>query len=144
MADIVTRLWNTDDIPRIAELVTQWGYSSTVAKTEETLNRIQSRGYAAVFVALLNNEVVGWLYVAEHLVVAGDTFAEIHGMVTDEKFRRRGIGRALVKAAKDWTKQQGLNTLRVRTNVNRPESNIFYPKTGFSLLKQQNIYSVSL
>lgn len=144
MPAITTRLWNTYDVPRIASLIEQWGYSASVAKTEETLKQIQERGHAAIFVAMLNNEVVGWIYVAEHLVVGGDTFAEIHGMVTDEKFRQQGIGRALIEIARQWTKEQGLKALRVRTNVNRTESNLFYPKVGFSILKQQNIYNLEL
>jgi GNAT superfamily N-acetyltransferase len=106
--------------------------------------QITERGHAAIFVAVLNGEVVGWIYVADHLVVGGDTFAEIHGLVTDEKYRKQGAGRALVNTAKQWTLQQGLKILRVRTNLLRSEANAFYPKAGFSLLKQQNIYSVTL
>lgn len=144
MPEITTRLWNTADVPRIKQLIEQWGYSASLSKTEETLIQITERGHAAIFVAVLNGEVVGWIYVADHLVVGGDTFAEIHGLVTDENYRHQGVGRALVNTAKQWTLQQGLKILRVRTNLLRSEANAFYPKAGFSLLKQQNVYSLNV
>jgi ribosomal protein S18 acetylase RimI-like enzyme len=42
-----------------------------------------------------------------------DPYAEIVGIVVDPAFRRRGVGRSLLKAVETWVSQRGLSSLRL-------------------------------
>ena len=66
--------------------------------------------------------------------------AEISGLVVDEKFRGAGIGRQLVARAQQWTNDQGLKLLRVRSRIERERTQGFYLGLGFEAVKIQRVF----
>lgn len=61
--------------------------------------------------------------------------------MVDAGARRSGVGRALVAVAEQWTRERGLDTLFLRSNIVRPEAHAFYPGLGFARTKTQHVYS---
>ncbi len=138
------RKWKEKDVDELVQLNHQWGYPTTKETVAANLKRIDKLGNAGIFVADLDSRVTGFIYVMEHIIVGGEPFAEVHGLVVDENFRKRGIGKALIGYVKTWSTEKGLTKLRLRTNLKREEANIFYPKIGFAVIKQQNVYEIRL
>src|SRR5687767_4063457 len=122
------RKWKEDDVEELVELNFQWGYATTTERVATNLKRIASLNNAGVFVADLGSRVVGVIYVMERITLGSEPFAEVHGLIVHEDFRKQGIGKALIERGKIWSAEKGLTKLRLRTNLKREDANIFYPK----------------
>jgi ribosomal protein S18 acetylase RimI-like enzyme len=140
----IIRKWQELDLEELLRLNDQWGYVSTLRDLREQLKKIDACSTAEVFVAEVQGIVRGRIFVMEHLTMGSEPYVEIQGLVVDENFRQVGIGRALVEKAKEWGRERGFAMLRLRSNVNRREANLFYPAIGFTLEKQQNVYGIHL
>lgn len=141
---LIIRNWKPEDIPAMVAHTFEWGFETTPTQLTAQLNRIDSLDNAAVFVAEMDGRVAGRIFVAEHLTVGSKPFAEVHSLIVEQSFRRRGIGTALIEKAKEWSAAHGFKVLRLRTNTQRAEANSFYPALGFKPEKQQNVYTINL
>ena len=108
------------------------------------LNKILKSADHCVYVALKNEELVGWIHGFYALRVASAFFTEIGGLVVNEKHRNNGIGKELVNKLIDWSKLKDCEKIRVRCNVLRKESHQFYENIGFEINKEQKIFNKSL
>jgi GNAT superfamily N-acetyltransferase len=88
--------------------------------------------------------LVGWLHVQTRHVVESDPFAEICGLVVDERQRGAGLGRDLVAAAEQWAAERGYLTVRVRSNVIRTDTHRFYERLGYVVMKSQLSFTKTL
>ncbi|TDO98880.1 GNAT family N-acetyltransferase [Marinomonas balearica] len=128
------------DAQGINEVSQYLGYSAL--SHSESLLKLQallSSPNDWVYVAQLNDRVVGWLHLFYAHRLASESFYEIGGLVVSEGFRGQGIGRALVEYALD--KKEG--KFRVRCNELRTGSHQFYESIGFSSNKNQRVFQIS-
>lgn len=134
------------DAPTITELTEELGYEVSVAEIERRLDGILGDDDHAVFVARIqdDDELVGWVHVAGVKRLEATFFAELGGLVVQEKARRHGVGRRLVDAAARWAHAAGYRTLRVRTNVVRHDAPRFYESVGFARIKDQQVFTRKL
>lgn len=128
----------------VAALSFQLGYEISEAETIHNIELAEESGQDIVYVATLNNGVVGWIHISHSLRIESRSFCEIGGLVVDENVRGKGIGGMLIEKAIEWSKSKSSETLRVRTNVIRLETHKFYEKMGFALKKQQSVFGMSL
>jgi ribosomal protein S18 acetylase RimI-like enzyme len=73
---------------------------------------------SAIIVAENNDEIAGFVALKVYGVEQtprwrGRRFVMIENMAIDPLYRRRGIGRALLKAAEDWATQRGIADLQL-------------------------------
>lgn len=134
------------DAEALARLTGQLGYPVTVEEVVERLRQAQSLPeWQAVLVAVLpDGRVVGWIQVHRVVFLGGAPFTEIGGLVVDETCRRMGIGRALVRAAEEWTLQHGMVDVSVRSNIIRDGAHAFYRQLGYRLVKTQYTFHKEL
>ena len=88
------------DADRVAELVTQLGYPATARDIERRFSTLAGREDQALLIADDASEVVGWMQVVAYPYLETDESAEIRGLVVADGHRSRGIGSALVSAAR--------------------------------------------
>jgi GNAT superfamily N-acetyltransferase len=138
--DFVVRRAKTTDAAGVAELSGTLGYPVDRETMQSRLEQFGKREDHVVFVADMNNEVVGWIHGAEHELLVVGRMAEICGLVVVQGQRGSGIGRRLVEAVEQWARGRGLDDVSVRSNVVRPESHTFYEKIGYPRLKTQHVY----
>ncbi|MDY6790541.1 MAG: GNAT family N-acetyltransferase [Thermodesulfobacteriota bacterium] len=130
-----------DDVSAIAELTAQLGYSSSEFEIQQRLSTLLNSQDHVIYVSLVSSgKIVGWIHVYVANRVESGSFAEIGGFVVSASFRRKGIGKALLKAAENWTVQNELTRLRVRSNSKRKDAKEFYSNMGFSISKQQRVF----
>ena len=132
------------DSAAVTKLTAQLGY----ALSEEEIGRnmslvIQSQSHSA-FVAEYEKKVIGWIGVSQAIMIEYNPFCEINGLVIDENYRGKGVGKLLIDQAKQWTRDKGNATLRVRCNVIRKEAHIFYQRLGFKETKEQKNFELKL
>lgn len=144
MTSLAVRHARVDDASRIAELSALLGYPVETRTMSERLGHLLARDDNAVYVALHDERVVGWIHAAEHELLEVGRLCEILGLVVDASVRRSGAGRALVAAAEQWASARGVRQMSVRSNVVRTASHPFYARLGYVRVKTQHSYRKNL
>lgn len=132
-----------NDAEALARLTTQLGYPS---QSEEITRRLRDLPpeRSGIFVAVIDNKVLGWVHVNLLSRLQVSNAAEIAGLVVDEKSRSKAIGRALLKAAEAWAIEKDCSTMYVRTNVVRHGAHVFYRHLGYQQVKTSLTFTKSL
>jgi GNAT superfamily N-acetyltransferase len=134
-----------EDAADLVPLCTQLGYPSTLGQVVARLRRVLVTDDDAVFGAEAEDgRLVGWVHVLGRHVLESDPFAEVAGLVVDETYRGRGLGRDLMAAAEGWAAERGYARVRVRSNVVRTATHRFYDHLGYAELKSQISFVKSL
>ncbi len=131
------RPMTTADVERVATLCGQLGYPSPAADVAKRFETLRSRPNDAILVAEDDGIIAGWVHVHEDLTLETGPFAELGGLVVDEKVHRRGAGRLLVETAERWAVAHGYREMRVRSNVIRAGAHEFYRRLGYEVIKTQ-------
>jgi N-acetylglutamate synthase-like GNAT family acetyltransferase len=130
------------DAAAIAALLHQLGYD---VPAEELRRRLKRRGpLREVFVALRDDDVVGWAAVGVEEPFVEGRGALLEGLVVDEATRSAGIGEQLLEAAEGWARARGCAEMRVLSNVVRERAHEFYRRHGYATVKAQHRFQKRL
>jgi N-acetylglutamate synthase-like GNAT family acetyltransferase len=143
-ASVTIRAATESDAVVLADLCGQLGYPTDAATMIARLREASGDRNRAVIVAELHGRAVGCLELAVQSAFENGTWPEIRGLVVDGKCRGSGIGAAMVGYAKQWSRERGFRSLRVRTNEVRTRTHAFYEREGFAKTKSQRVYDVDL
>jgi GNAT superfamily N-acetyltransferase len=132
------------DAELISELCNQLGYEATPDQVVKRLTHLLNHSDYCVFVVSANETIIGWIHGFYSLRVESDPFVEIGGMVIDEKYRNKGVGRLLIKKVTEWAHLKECNHIRVRCNIFRKETHQFYHAMGFYEMKEQKVFGLLL
>lgn len=91
----------------------------------------------AVFVAVLDNAIVGYVHVEKYDVLYFETMANILGLAVRSDFQHNGVGRALISAAEKWASDNGIKVMRLNSGTERTGAHEFYRRMGYVSEKQQ-------
>ena len=135
--DALIRPAQERDAAEIARLASQLGYPATEAKIRSRLQRLLTSSNDLVLVAESESRAVGWIHGVLSQLLESEFRVEIGGLIVDEKFQRRGIGRKLVQRIEEWANERGAREVSVRCRTTRLEAHKFYESLGFSAAKTQ-------
>ena len=91
----------------------------------------------AVFLAYIDGQIAGQIVLRQ----SWNQFAYIEWVVVDARFRKLGIGRALMDRAISWAKAKALPGMMLETQDNNVAACQFYQRCGFKLGGfDQNLY----
>ena len=136
--DVLIRPAGEADAAEIRRLAAQLGYPMEIDTLLQRLTGIQASSWQAVLIAELDRQVAGWIYLLAGPDLLTGATGEIGGLVVDEGMRGRGVGKALLEAAREWAAGQGCPELRVRSNTARePYVKAFYLANGYEVVKTQ-------
>src|SRR5579884_3200225 len=121
------RCATASDGDAVRDLARQLGYPHGGGALAE----ICARDDHAVFVAVEEERVVGFVHVCVMLSLESDAYAEIRALVVDEALRGGGVGEQLVRAAEEWSRSRRTEKVRVRSNVVRHRARRFYERLGY-------------
>src|SRR3954468_23007762 len=126
------RLASAADAFMIAPLLSQLGYDTAPDDVPRRIAGVEADG-GVVFAALDDDgQVVGVASATTHATLHVDGgVAYITALVTDEKSRGQGVGRALVESIERWARGRGAARLSVTSAEHRADAHQFYPKLGF-------------
>jgi GNAT superfamily N-acetyltransferase len=138
---VTVRLANPDDASALAALTVQLGYDVDAASVARRLSRILADSDARMFVAEVGGVVAGRVHaaIAQHL--ESDPFVTIGGMVVDERFRGRGVGRALMQRVEAWAAERGCGLVRLSSSITRTGAHRFYEQLGYRHVKTQHAFA---
>ena len=133
------------DCAELARLAGQLGYAASEDAMRKRLQRLLASSTDAVFVSdAADGGLVGWIHGILSQVLESDYRVEIAGLVVDERFQRRGVGRALVEQVEHWAAENGVEQASVRCRTTRAEAHQFYRSLGYTQAKTQIVFRKSL
>lgn len=133
-----------EDAEEVNRLSRQLGYPLSSEQTLQNITAVmQSKDHTA-FVAVYENKIVGWIGAAYAIMIEVMPHCEINGLVTDENYRGKGVGKLLIGKVKQWAKEKNIDKLSLRCNVKRTEAHLFYEHLGFNEIKQQKNYVLGI
>jgi len=131
-----------DDRHALQRLLAELGYPVTVSDLKRNMQEIIARD-GVVLLAEENDEIVGSVCVLIDVRLAEGLYAEIASLVVAEKWRGKGIGKALVLEAERWA-SKSVNRIRVRANELRTSAHTFYKLRGYEYSKTQKVFTKML
>jgi len=134
------RAASSGDASALARLATQLGYPSSEDQVRGRLACLAGDPEHVVRVAVREGQVVGWVHAFVYRLVESDPCAEIGGLVVDEAFRGAGAGRLLLQHVEQWAREQGCQSVYVRSNILREGTHVFYERLGYRRIKTQHAY----
>lgn len=142
------RLIEGPDIPRWIELRAQlWPRESPTEMDAEGRAALNAEPPLVVFVAEENGPLVGFLELGLRSVAEGCTSSPVpyvEGWYVEADRRRRGIGRALMHAAEEWSRAHGYTELGSDTEEINRLSRDAHAALGFEEVETLVIFRKSL
>lgn len=129
---IVTRSANPEDAPRIATLLNQLGYPSTTDAVAHRMSSLLGDQHSVLIVAEVDRVVAG--VAAVHAIPRLDDstrLGRLTALVVDDRFRRLGVGRALVAAAEERARTMGCRDMEITSSRVRTAAHRFYASLGY-------------
>lgn len=120
------------DADAIAVLLGHLGYPATASDVAERIKRMDNFDGAVVFVAAVDDAVVG--------VITCHVFPAIHStapaawvtaLSIHNEHQRVGAGRALVERAEQWARSRGAERIGVTSALHRDGAHAFYERLGW-------------
>jgi len=128
---------NVADYEEISRICTEdLGYE---CKKELVKTRIENIDGAreAVFVAVIDGKIIGFLHVEKYKVLYFEDMANILGLAVAREYQHLGYGKALVEASEQWAKNNNIHMLRLNSGIGRTKAHGFYRAIGFLDEKEQ-------
>ena len=122
----------------------QLGYPLSMQQTLQNINAVLKSNHHTAFVAVRENKIVGWIGATQAIMLEVMPHCEINGLVIDQNYRGKGVGKHLVERVKQWAKEKGNDRLTLHCNVKRTEAHLFYEHIGFKEIKQQKNYVINI
>ena len=141
---IIIRSMKATDAEAVTRLSNQLGYSISIEATLVNIKTLLSLSDNYCLVAIDDSIVVGWVHAFLAHRIESNSFVEIGGLVMDENYRGKGIGRQLIQGIEDWALTKDVPTLRVRSNTKRAAAHRFYAQLQFVVNKQQLVFEKHL
>lgn len=130
--DIEIRNAAPEDAAALALLLDQLGYPSTETEVIQRLAHLASTGSDQCLVAVRDGEMVGMA--AVHIsatLVDNNPVAKLSALVVDQRYRRQGIGDALISAIERQARTTGCSLIFLTTAERRADAHAFYRRLGF-------------
>lgn len=144
MQKMMIRKANVQDAFAICKISSDdLGYSCS---DELVSNRIMDLDHSreAVFVAEIDNTVVGYIHAEVYNLLYFESMVNILGIAVSSDCRGQGIGKSLLKQVEDWAKEIGINSIRLNSGISRKEAHAFYRAMGFDSEKEQICFNKAL
>jgi len=126
------------DAETITQLCEQLGYTTSKQEVQKRLKLIEENPEQVLYLAYLPNQLIIGLihvYIWKSLLIGRR--AEIDALIVNSDYRGRKVGNLLIQHAEQWAKEQGCDTIQVRSNTVRQQAHRFYEKLGYVPIKTQ-------
>jgi GNAT superfamily N-acetyltransferase len=124
------------ELPQVLDLIDEFDRKTSPRPSTKVLSATYSKlleSGGCVLGAIIDGSVVGTCTVAicPNFSWECRPYAVIENVVVTEQLRHKGIGRAILKQAVDFAKEQGCYKVALMTGSKRVETHRFYEASGF-------------
>jgi GNAT superfamily N-acetyltransferase len=121
------------DLPQIQRLLTQLGYQLEPAEVQRRFEAVIRAPAHAVLVAEQDARIIGLLHLYARPALEKVPAVIVQAIVVEEGTRRAGLGRSLMNAAEEWTKERGFATVALTSHIARSNAHAFYERLGYRI-----------
>jgi GNAT superfamily N-acetyltransferase len=129
-----------DDAEAAAKLSEELGYPVSADDMQTRIRALHRLTDRVVYVACESETVAGWIDVGIVHHLQSEAYGEIGGLVVLSELRGRGIGRDLIAAAEQWTRNRGITNMLVRSRISREDAHRFYHHEGYERTKTSAVF----
>ncbi|GHU38183.1 acetyltransferase [Spirochaetia bacterium] len=124
------------EIPSLLELYKQLNPLNEIIINEITAKNIWKeieKYNIKYYVAKENGKIIGSCYICiiPNLTRGGKSIGFIENVITDKEYRRKGIGKNIIKKAIEYAKEQNCYKVLLQSGNKRTEAHKFYESIGF-------------
>ncbi len=139
--ETLVRPMDERDAAEVTPLCAQLGYPAMEARIAARILRLLQHPDHRMFVAqVAAGRVAGWIHVQTTQWLVTEPFALVCGLVVDEQYRGRRIGRALMERAEEWARRRGCREMLLYTNIRRISAHLFYRGLGYTSDKTSHAF----
>ena len=91
----------------------------------------------AVYVAVMDDAVVGFIHVEQYDTLFLESMANILGIAVHSEYQHHGVGKVLLQAAEAWAAKKKITAMRLNSGSSRTNAHSFYAHLGYRLEKEQ-------
>ena len=136
--EVSIRECQTNDYRAIYELnKDSMGYDYPVELTKDNLTKILMDKRNKIFVATVNENIVGYIHANDYDVVYSPHMKNINGIAVELNHRRSGVGNLLLGEIEKWARDTGASGIRLVSGSTRTGAHLFYLTYGFTFVKEQ-------
>lgn len=136
--DITVRKATLTDVTAIHRLsVEELGYNAEMNTVENQLKVVINSKTDAVFVAVKDNNVIGYIHVCDYNSLYFEPLKNVMGLAVLSEYHRMGVGRLLLQKAEEWAEKTGAAGIRLASGKARTEAHKFYEALGYDKSKEQ-------
>ncbi len=130
------------DLAGLCRLMEGWGddHLFTTPVTEGTVGDIIRNPDYAILVAREGDGMVGYSLTARCHYLGHAPFVEVVQLLTAEGNRSRGVGRSLMERIEEDAKREGIQVVKLSTQVHRSRAQVFYESIGYRYYKISKFY----
>ena len=134
------------DLAGLCGLMEQWrdDHLFTMRVTGETVSEILGDPAHAILVARDGADVIGYALTAKCHYLGHEPFVEVVQLLTAEKNRSTGVGRALMERVEEEARRDGIDVVKLSTQVHRSRAQVFYEGLGYEYYKISKFYQKRL
>jgi len=132
--NIIIRLATDADVPALALLMNELGYSTTEAEMHSRYDLLRSHADYATWMAVCNNQVAGMIGLLRNIYYEKNgLYIRVGALVVHKEFRKMGLGKALLQKATDWAIELGASQVILNSGnrEERKDAHAFYEYLGF-------------
>lgn len=134
MAMTTIREATKGDIPELVELFQQLTGNENLSEDyDKTLEKISKRQDHHLLLAKKDGKIVGSLFivVVPNMTHKARSWAIIENVIVDGKYRSKGVGKVLMKAAEDIARKHNCYKITICSSEFRKEAHKFYGRLGY-------------
>ena len=120
------------------------GYDFDLENTRIRLGSLLNTSSNKIIVAEVNQKIVGYIHGADYDLFYSNPMKNIMGIAVSSEYKRKGIGRLLIKEIESWAKSSGAVGVRLNSGSTRLSAHEFYLSCGYESKKEQKNFFKSL
>lgn len=113
------------------------GYDFDLENTRIRLGSLLNNSSNKIIVAEFNQKIVGYIHGADYDLFYGNHMKNIMGIAVSSEYKRKGIGKLLIKEIESWAKSSGAVGIRLNSGSQRLSAHEFYLSCGYESKKEQ-------
>lgn len=129
---LIIREFKPEDTESIYELnCTEMGYEFSLEETKEKLSCLYTSTKDKIYVAIIDNHAAGYIHANDYDVIYAPHMKNIMGIAVSARYKRQGIGTALLRTVENWGKSTGASGVRLVSGATRTGAREFYRRCGY-------------
>lgn len=131
--DIEIREMKAIDYSKVVLLLnSELGVNVNLEQFTSRIERMNKNNDYKTFVALLDNEVVGFITTVQTMALEFEIgYLKINGLAVQKNLQNKGIGTKLLKYTENYASKNGLSYFILNSGFQRTDAHAFYEHKGF-------------